>query len=87
MAYKIVMPQLGLTMEEGAVTSWLKNPGEWVEKGDPLFTVETDKVEMEVESMGNGYLEEIQVALGQTVPVGTLIAMLNDQPETGADGT
>ena len=78
MAYKIVMPQLGLTMEEGAVTSWLKNPGEWVEKGDALFTVETDKVEMEVESMGKGYLSESEVALGQTVKVGTLIAMLND---------
>jgi pyruvate dehydrogenase E2 component (dihydrolipoamide acetyltransferase) len=84
MAYKIVMPQLGLTMEEGAVTSWLKKPGEWVEKGDPLFTVETDKVEMEVESMGRGYLGESQVSIGQTVPVGTLIAMLNDQPETSA---
>jgi pyruvate dehydrogenase E2 component (dihydrolipoamide acetyltransferase) len=80
MAYKIVMPQLGLTMEEGAVTSWLKNPGEWVEKGDALFTVETDKVEMEVESMGRGYLSESQVPLGQTVKVGTLIAMLNDNP-------
>jgi pyruvate dehydrogenase E2 component (dihydrolipoamide acetyltransferase) len=80
MAYKIVMPQLGLTMEEGAVTSWLKNPGEWVEKGDALFTVETDKVEMEVESMGRGYLSESQVPLGQTVKVGTLIAMLNDAP-------
>ena len=84
MAYKIVMPQLGLTMEEGAVTSWLKSPGEWVEKGDALFTVETDKVEMEVESMGNGYLGQIQVALGQMVPIGTLIAMLNDEPETVA---
>jgi pyruvate dehydrogenase E2 component (dihydrolipoamide acetyltransferase) len=82
MSYKIVMPQLGLTMEEGAVTSWLKSPGEWVEKGDPLFTVETDKVEMEVESMGKGYLGQSQVALGQTVPVGTLIAMLSDEPET-----
>jgi pyruvate dehydrogenase E2 component (dihydrolipoamide acetyltransferase) len=80
MAYKIVMPQLGLTMEEGAVTSWLKNPGEWVEKGDALFTVETDKVEMEVESMGRGYLSEVQVALGQTVKVGTLIAVLSDTP-------
>jgi pyruvate dehydrogenase E2 component (dihydrolipoamide acetyltransferase) len=80
MAYKIVMPQLGLTMEEGAVTSWLKKPGEWVEKGEALFTVETDKVEMEVESMGRGYLSESLVALGQTVPVGTLIAMLNDNP-------
>ncbi len=80
MAYKIVMPQLGLTMEEGAVTSWLKKPGEWVEKGEALFTVETDKVEMEVESMGKGYLSEIQVALGQTVKVGTLIAVLSDTP-------
>jgi pyruvate dehydrogenase E2 component (dihydrolipoamide acetyltransferase) len=80
MAYKIVMPQLGLTMEEGAVTSWLKKPGEWVEKGEALFTVETDKVEMEVESMGRGYLSESQVALGETVKVGTLIAMLNDSP-------
>jgi pyruvate dehydrogenase E2 component (dihydrolipoamide acetyltransferase) len=67
-------------MEEGAVTSWLKKPGEWVEKGEALFTVETDKVEMEVESMGRGYLSESLVALGQTVPVGTLIAMLNDNP-------
>ncbi len=83
MSYKIVMPQLGLTMEEGAMTSWLKSPGEWVEKGDVLFTVETDKVEMEVESMGRGYLGQSQVALGQIVPTGTLIAMLNDEPETG----
>ena len=37
MAYKIVMPQLGLTMEEGSVTSWLKQPGEYVEKGEALL--------------------------------------------------
>ena len=84
MAYKIVMPQLGLTMEEGSVTGWLKKPGEWVEKGDPLFTVETDKVEMEVEAMGKGYLGVSQVELGQKVPVGTLLATLDDKPETGA---
>ena len=54
MAYKIVMPQLGLTMEEGSVTSWLKKPGEWVEKGEALFTVETDKIEMEVEAKNAG---------------------------------
>jgi len=62
MAYKIVMPQLGLTMEEGSVTSWLKKPGDFVEKGEALFTVET----------------------GVKVPVGTLLAMLNDEPETDA---
>jgi pyruvate dehydrogenase E2 component (dihydrolipoamide acetyltransferase) len=84
MAYKIIMPQLGLTMEEGSVTSWLKKPGDFVEKGDPLFTVETDKIEMEVESMGKGYLGPIQVELGVKVPVGTLLAMLNDEPETAA---
>jgi pyruvate dehydrogenase E2 component (dihydrolipoamide acetyltransferase) len=82
MAYKIVMPQLGLTMEEGSVSSWLKKPGEWVGKGDPLFIVETDKIEMEVESMGKGYLGTIQVEVGLKVPVGTLLAMLTDEPET-----
>jgi pyruvate dehydrogenase E2 component (dihydrolipoamide acetyltransferase) len=82
MAYKIVMPQLGLTMEEGSVSSWLKTPGDWVEKGDPLFIVETDKIEMEVESMGKGYLGTIQVENGLKVPVGTLLAMLTDERET-----
>jgi pyruvate dehydrogenase E2 component (dihydrolipoamide acetyltransferase) len=71
-------------MEEGSVTGWLKKPGEWVEKGDPLFTVETDKVEMEVEAMGKGYLGATQVELGQKVPVGTLLATLEDKPEPGA---
>jgi pyruvate dehydrogenase E2 component (dihydrolipoamide acetyltransferase) len=84
MAYKIVMPQLGLTMEEGSVTGWLKQPGEFVEKGDPLFTVQTDKIEMEVESMGKGYLGPIQIENGITVPVGTLLAMLTDEPETAS---
>jgi pyruvate/2-oxoglutarate dehydrogenase complex dihydrolipoamide acyltransferase (E2) component len=82
MAYKIIMPQLGLTMEEGSVTSWLKQPGDWVEKGDPLFIVETDKIEMEVESMGKGYLGTIKIEVGVKVPVGTLLATLNDEPET-----
>jgi pyruvate dehydrogenase E2 component (dihydrolipoamide acetyltransferase) len=84
MAYKIVMPQLGLTMEEGSVSVWLKKPGEFVEKGDPLFNIETDKVEMEVESMGKGYLGKIQIEVGQKVPVGTLLATLYDSPEADA---
>jgi pyruvate dehydrogenase E2 component (dihydrolipoamide acetyltransferase) len=84
MSYKIVMPQLGLTMEEGSVTGWLKKPGEFVEKGETLFTVETDKVEMEVESMGQGYLGAIQIENGVKVPVGTLLTTLTDEPETAA---
>lgn len=80
MPYEIVMPQLGLTMTEGSVTSWLKKPGDRVEKGEIVFTVETDKVEMEVESFGRGYLDRILIKPEQVVPVGTVIATLSDDP-------
>ena len=80
MPYEILMPQLGLTMTEGAVTNWLKNPGDRVEKGDIIFSVQTDKVEMEVECFRQGYLERIVVPPEQLVPVGTVIAVLSDQP-------
>lgn len=80
MRSNVVMPQLGLSMEEGTVTSWLKKVGDHVDKGEPLFMVETDKVEMEVESPTAGYLGEIHVEDGETVKVGTVIAMLDDQP-------
>jgi pyruvate dehydrogenase E2 component (dihydrolipoamide acetyltransferase) len=80
MPYEVVMPQLGLSMEEGSVTGWVKQLGEWVEKGEVLFTVQTDKVEMEVEVAHSGYLRTILVQLGETVPVGRVIATLSDQP-------
>jgi pyruvate dehydrogenase E2 component (dihydrolipoamide acetyltransferase) len=83
MPYEILMPQLGLTMEEGMVTGWLKKPGDWVEKGEPLLVVETDKVQMEVEALSSGYLENIQVEPGTAVPVGTLLAILSDHPIAG----
>src|SRR4051812_48477797 len=77
----IVMPQLGLTMTEGAVTSWLKKPGEPVQKGELLFTVETDKVDMEVESTAAGYLHSVLVDVGQVVKVGTVIARITETKE------
>jgi len=80
MTYEVVMPQLGLTMEEGSVVSWKKQVGDWVTKGDVLFTVETDKAEMEVESADSGYLNSLQVRLGEKVRVGTVIALLGDRP-------
>lgn len=83
MPYEILMPQLGLTMEEGTVTGWLKNPGDWVEKGEPLLLIATDKVEMEVEALSSGYLERIEVDQGMEVPVGTLLAILSDHPIAG----
>ncbi|MBV9939352.1 MAG: 2-oxo acid dehydrogenase subunit E2 [Acidobacteriaceae bacterium] len=83
MPYEIVMPQLGLTMTEGAVNTWLKQPGERVEKGEMLFSVSTDKVDMEVESTGTGFLSTL-VGVGQTIPVGTVIAVLTEQPAESA---
>jgi pyruvate dehydrogenase E2 component (dihydrolipoamide acetyltransferase) len=78
MPYNIVMPQLGLTMTEGSVSSWLKKPGEPVKKGEMLFTVETDKVEMEVESPVAGYMGAVLLEPRKTVPTGTLIAVIVD---------
>ncbi len=80
MSYNVVMPHLGLTMEEGSVVSWKKQLGEHVDKGEVLFTVETDKAEMEVESNDTGYLNSIHVELGEKVPVGSVIAILGDGP-------
>lgn len=79
MQSEIVMPQLGLTMTEGSVNAWLKQPGERVQKGEMLFTVSTDKVDMEVESTGSGFLSPV-VELNTMVAVGTVIAVLRDQP-------
>lgn len=78
MIYNVVMPHLGLTMEEGSVVSWRKQLGDRVERGEVLFTVETDKAEMEVEAADSGYLNSIQVELGEKVPVGAVIATLGD---------
>ncbi len=76
MRVSVVMPQLGLTMTEGTVSEWIKKPGERVEKGEFLFTVSTDKADMEVESMAEGTLSEIVVEAGKAVPVGTVIAYI-----------
>ena len=87
MTYEVVMPQLGLTMEEGSVVSWKKQVGDRVTKGEVLFTVETDKTEMEVESADSGYLNSLQVRLGEKVRVGTVIALLGDRPgEVAVEG-
>ena len=80
MSNPIVMPQLGLTMTEGKLSCWLKNPGDLVSKNEPLLTVETDKAEMEVESLVEGTLGEILVEAGNVVPVGTVLAYVIGDP-------
>src|SRR5579863_4457335 len=72
------MPQLGETVTEGTVTKWLKAVGEAVERDEPLFEVSTDKVDSEVPSPAAGVLQQIVVPEGETVDVGTVLAVVSD---------
>jgi 2-oxoglutarate dehydrogenase E2 component (dihydrolipoamide succinyltransferase) len=72
----VIMPQLGESVTEGTVTKWLKAVGEPVERDEPLFEVSTDKVDSEVPSPDAGFLSEILVPEGETVDVGTVLAVI-----------
>ena len=76
MPHQVTMPMLGLTMEEGTITEWLKQPGDSVAKEEPLFVVETDKSAVEVGAPASGVLSQIIVQVGQTVPVSAPIAVI-----------
>jgi 2-oxoglutarate dehydrogenase E2 component (dihydrolipoamide succinyltransferase) len=73
---EVVMPQMGVSVSEGTITKWLKQPGEAVEADEPLLEISTDKVDTEVPSPGTGVLAEILVAEGETVDVGTKLATI-----------
>jgi 2-oxoglutarate dehydrogenase E2 component (dihydrolipoamide succinyltransferase) len=72
----ITLPQLGETVTEGTITRWFKKVGDSVAADEPLFEVSTDKVDTEVPSPVAGTLTEIRVNEGDTVPVGTVIAVV-----------
>ena len=76
MATEIVMPKLGLTMESGAISAWLVEEGQEVQKGQALLEIATDKVTMEVEAQADGILRKILVPAGQEVPVSTTIGVI-----------
>ena len=75
---EIVMPQLGESVTEGTITRWFKQVGESVAEDEPLFEVSTDKVDTEVPATQAGVLSEIRVPEGDTVDVGTVLAVLGD---------
>ena len=72
----VVMPQLGESIFEGTITKWLKQPGEAVQKDEPLFEISTDKVDAEIPSPVSGTLSEIRAAEGETVEVNTVVAVI-----------
>lgn len=81
---EITLPQLGETVTEGTITKWFKQVGDTVAVDEPLFEVSTDKVDTEVPSPISGVLTEIRVAEGDTVAVGTVIAVVGDASASAA---
>ncbi len=81
----VLMPQLGETVAEGTIAAWHKQPGDSVEKGDLLLDVETDKVATEIEAPVSGVLASIDVPEGETVDVGTVLAVIAVEGEAVAE--
>jgi pyruvate dehydrogenase E2 component (dihydrolipoamide acetyltransferase) len=81
---EVPMPQMGESIAEGTVSRWLKQPGDSVERDEPILEISTDKVDAEIPAPAAGTLVDIQVEEGATVEVGTVVAFIDT--EGGADG-
>ncbi len=77
MAVDVVMPQMGESIFEGTITKWLKKPGDRIERDEPLFEISTDKVDAEIPAPSAGILKEIRVPEGKTVPIQTVVAVID----------
>jgi pyruvate dehydrogenase E2 component (dihydrolipoamide acetyltransferase) len=84
MANEVKLPRLGQGMESGTIVKWLKSEGDRVEKGEPLYELDTDKVTQEVEAEASGVLLKIAVQEGE-VPVGETIAVIGEEGEEAPD--
>ena len=76
MATEVLMPQMGESIAEGTLTRWFKQPGDVIQRDEPLFEISTDKVDAEVPAPADGVLEKIIVEEGATVEVNTVVAIL-----------
>jgi pyruvate dehydrogenase E2 component (dihydrolipoamide acetyltransferase) len=81
MATQVVMPKLSPTMEEGQLSRWLKKEGDKVSVGEPLAEIDTDKATMEAQALAAGVLRKVLVPEGETVPLGTVIAIIGEPDE------
>ncbi len=82
---EVVMPQMGVSVSEGTITKWLKQPGDQVARDEPLLEISTDKVDTEVPSPGEGVLTQILVPEGETVDVGTVLATIGPAGSAAAE--
>ncbi|MBN1811563.1 MAG: 2-oxo acid dehydrogenase subunit E2 [Anaerolineae bacterium] len=83
---EVILPKLGQTMEFGTIIEWLKQEGDFVERGAVLFTVESDKATLEVESPTKGYLRKILVPAGEEQPVLTVVALITKEADEDISG-
>ncbi|MFH2130877.1 MAG: biotin/lipoyl-containing protein, partial [bacterium] len=83
MEMEVKIPSVGESIKEGTMAEWLKPDGETVAKDEPLFTIETDKVSLEVVAPVGGILH-IRVQVGDTVPIGTVAAVIEEMAEEKA---
>jgi 2-oxoglutarate dehydrogenase E2 component (dihydrolipoamide succinyltransferase) len=77
----VIMPQMGESIFEGTITKWLKQPGEKVQRDEPLFEISTDKVDAEIPAPASGTLQDIKVQAGATVQVNTVVATIAGEGE------
>ncbi|UYO36077.1 2-oxo acid dehydrogenase subunit E2 [Bacillus zhangzhouensis] len=81
MAIEVVMPKLGMSMKEGTVSVWNKEVGETVNKGESIASINSEKIEMEIESPAEGTILDIKVPEGEGVPPGTVICYIGEGNE------
>src|SRR5271157_3393300 len=84
MPTEVVMPQMGESIFEGTITKWLKQPGDKVQRDEPLFEISTDKVDAEIPAPASGTLQEIKVAAGNTVQVNTVVGVIAGEGDGAA---
>src|SRR5690242_17255510 len=77
MSVEVIMPQMGESIFEGTITKWLKKPVDTIDRDEPLFEISTDKVDAEIPSPAAGVLREIRVEEGKTVPIQTVVALID----------
>ena len=78
------MPQMGESIFEGTITKWLKQPGEKVQRDEPLFEISTDKVDAEIPAPASGTLQDIKVQAGATVQVNTVVGTIAAEGEAAS---
>ena len=77
MPIEVIMPQMGETVLEGTVNTWHRSAGDEVTEGEPLLEIGTDKVDTDIPAPASGTLAEVRVGEGETVPVATVLAIID----------